>query len=319
MRNLTIVMYHYVRDMSLRENRGLKALELSLFSDQLDYLADRYTPVSVEDVIEAVDQKTALPSDACLLTFDDGYLDHFSNVFPLLKRKGITGAFYSPFHSVENRVLLDVNKIHFLLARNDDHDLLVKRLLEALAPLRRENSLESDTHFLEEYCHKNRFDEANTAFIKRMLQFVLPEAIRNKITDDLFRQLVSEDEREFADSLYMTMEQLASMREAGMHIGSHGYRHEWLGRLDPQEQEREIRRSVECLDAIGADKTMRTICYPYGDFNDSLLAILAPHGFRLGMATIARRADLDTDAPLTLPRIDTNDITREMNQPEKDV
>ena len=40
-----------------------------------------------EEVIEAVLKKKSLPKNACWLTFDDGYIDHYKYVFPYLKKK----------------------------------------------------------------------------------------------------------------------------------------------------------------------------------------------------------------------------------------
>ncbi|MSR17426.1 MAG: poly-beta-1,6-N-acetyl-D-glucosamine N-deacetylase PgaB [Methylococcaceae bacterium] len=45
-----------------------------------------YSVVSVQAVLDAAAGKSTLPEKAVLLTFDDGYLSFYSNVFPLLKK-----------------------------------------------------------------------------------------------------------------------------------------------------------------------------------------------------------------------------------------
>ena len=50
------------------------------------------------------------------MTFDDGYLDHFVNVFPVLFDEKLQGSFYPPLAPVRERKLLDVNRVHFILA-----------------------------------------------------------------------------------------------------------------------------------------------------------------------------------------------------------
>ena len=43
----------------------------------------------LEDVIAAVQGKDVLPPNAALLTFDDGYRDHYDHVFPMLAESGL--------------------------------------------------------------------------------------------------------------------------------------------------------------------------------------------------------------------------------------
>ena len=40
--NLTIVMYHYVRDLKNSRFPGIKGLELDLFKEQIEYLHKHY-------------------------------------------------------------------------------------------------------------------------------------------------------------------------------------------------------------------------------------------------------------------------------------
>ena len=50
----------------------------------------------MEDVIAAVESAEPLPLDAALLTFDDGYAEHFDTVFPILHDRGLQGSFFPP-------------------------------------------------------------------------------------------------------------------------------------------------------------------------------------------------------------------------------
>jgi hypothetical protein len=50
------------------------------------------------------------------------------------------------------------------------------------------------------------------------------------------------------------------------------------------------------------------MCYPYGSYNDPLLSVLRTRGCKLGLTTRVEIADLEADDPLTLPRLDTNDL-----------
>ncbi len=61
---------------------------------------------------------------------------------------------------------------------------------------------------------------------------------------------------------------------------------------------------------VGYDTENWVIGYPYGAYNDSLLRILRQRGCRAGFTTEVRVADIDHDDPLTLPRLDTNDLPK---------
>ena len=49
-----------------------------------------------------------------LLSFDDGYIDHYKYVVPTLVKNKIKGCFYPPINIFKGK-LLNVNKIHFIL------------------------------------------------------------------------------------------------------------------------------------------------------------------------------------------------------------
>lgn len=50
------------------------------------------------------------------------------------------------------------------------------------------------------------------------------------------------------------------------------------------------------------------VMYHYGGWNNSLTRLLRRHGCVAGLTIEPKIADLKTDDPLTLPRLDTNDL-----------
>src|SRR3989338_5457904 len=97
---VTIVMYHYVRDMARTRYPDLKALDSEAFKKQIQYFLTSYSVIKMEELIGAVTEERKLPENALLLTFDDGYRDHFEFVFPVLKKFGIQGSFFVPVEAV---------------------------------------------------------------------------------------------------------------------------------------------------------------------------------------------------------------------------
>jgi peptidoglycan/xylan/chitin deacetylase (PgdA/CDA1 family) len=307
--SLTVVMYHYVRDLAHSRYPAIKGLDIELFKGQIAYLKKHYQFVTVEQVVASYESGEPLPEQAVLLTFDDAYIDHFTNVFPILYENKIQGAFFPPVKAITQHTVLDVNKIHFIIASAANVQLLLDEIKRLLQKYSEEYSLQPYDYYFSKLAVASRFDPKEVIFIKRLLQVELEETVRNRITDDLFRKFVSTDEGAFSRELYMNTEQLRCMAQCGMHIGSHGYDHYWLGSLTKEKQEYEIEQSRKFLNNIYSDNYMFTMCYPYGNYNADTLDILRRSGCYLGFTTEVRVAT-NEDSPLTIPRLDTNDLPK---------
>ena len=311
---VTIVMYHYVRELSRSRYREVKGLDLALFKEQLAYIRRHYTVITAESLISAVQHRASggnweLPRNACLLTFDDGYADHFRWVFPLLDDAGIQGSFFPPVRAVFDRQVLDVNKIHFILASVPDLRLAITDIFGMLDLYRKEYSLASNEELYQQLARASRYETAGVVFFKRLLQAALPASLRALILSQLFARYVTSDESAFATELYVSMEELRCMSRHGMYVGSHADTHPWLERLTPTQQADEIDRSLELLRAVGTPLEGWIMCYPYGSANESLLNVLKSRNCAVGLTTRVGISSADED-PLLLSRLDTNDLPK---------
>ena len=316
MNNLTIIMYHYVRDLKNSRFPEIKGLDVCFFKEQLAYLEKNYHFVTAEQVIAAFKKEEKLPPKAVLLTFDDAYIDHFTNVFPILEHHKIQGCFYPPVKAITEHSVLDVNKIHFILAATpkDEINNLLNKIKQLLFQYQEEYNLQTYEYYFEKLAVANRFDSKEIIFIKRLLQVELPEKLRNIINSRLFREAVKMDEECFSRELYMNKDQMRCMVDCGMHVGSHGYDHYWLGSLKKEKQEGEIQKSLDFIQEIGGDINNWTICYPYGNYNGDTIEILKKKHCQFGLTTRVDLASTDSeeeDAVFKLPRLDTNDFPRQ--------
>ena len=306
MSKLTIVMYHYVRPIHGSTYPGIKGLELVGFRRQLDYLTGQFNIVTTQQVINAAKYSHPLPDDACWLTFDDGYKDHYEYVLPELMKRGLHGAFFPPRAAIEEDQVLDVNLIHHILSCVDDVNLLIKRLKDHCFDRGfSEKEIES---YREKYAQPNRFDDADTVYVKRMLQHVLPEIIRTSISQEMFQEFVGLSTAALSSELYMSVEEVRQLVHNGMYVGSHGSKHYWLDKLTSEEQEQDIKQSLEFLDSVGASTKDWVMCYPHGAHNNDTIKLLKNFDAALGITTEVRLANLSSDNPFKLPRLDTNDL-----------
>lgn len=305
---ITIVMYHYVREFSRTRYPEIKGLDVSGFRRQIDHLSANHTIVRMEDVMAAA-AGADLPPDAALLTFDDGYAEHHDVVFAILHDLGLQGSFFPPVTPIRDAQLLDVNRVHFILASADSAAELTTAIDGEIDARRAEHGLRSPAEYRTEWAHPNRFDDADTIYVKRMLQTALPPELREEIARGLFERYVTADEAAFAAELYLSRDQAREMVANGMHFGSHGVSHRWLNRVDRDTQIEEVDGSLNFLADLGmpVDRGW-AMCYPYGGWDDSLLDVVRERNCSIGVTTEVATADLTVDDRLTLPRYDTNDF-----------
>lgn len=304
---LYIVMYHYVRDLNHSRYPDIKGMDIELFRRQIAFLKANFSVVRMEEVLAALDGQITLPGNAALLTFDDGYIDHFTCVMPVLEDEKLQGSFFIPGKTFDTHCLLDVNKIHYILAAADMKNLLPD-VLERMNHYRgREYDYPSNEELFGEYAVANRFDTKETVFVKRMLQTALPEPVRNRISSDLFERYVGVSEEVLAYELYMTREQLRTMKRHGMYIGLHGYDHYWLGNLPQEAMKEDISRALEVMgEFIEPDRWVMN--YPYGNHSESVVEYIRQRGCAMGLTTEVRAVDLTADDRYRLPRFDCNDF-----------
>lgn len=303
-------MYHYVRELRLTNFPDIKGLLKSQFINQLEYFDRHYQFVKIQDCINAIYDKKKLPSNAILLTFDDGYIDHFETVFPILKKRGIQGCFFPPAEPIIEQKVLDVNKIHFILASSMDPSKLIVDINKSLDEFRSEYLLNSNNFYYSKLAKPSRFDTEEVIFIKRLLQLELKEELRSLIVDQLFNKYVTKDEASFSNELYMNLEQIKILSENGMYVGSHGFSHRWLNNLSIKEQEIEIDRSLDFLNMVNVSNKNWVMCYPYGAHNKSLIDLLRKKKCKLALSTKPGLAKLSSKNAYTLERFDTNDFPK---------
>ena len=307
MQNLHIAMYHYTRDLVNSRYPDIKGLDYPLFKQQLDFFADNFHVVTMEQVLAAVYGLHPLPEKALLLTFDDGYIDNFTVAFPLLRERNMQGSFFIPGKTITENVLLDVNKIHFVLA-SADIDSLVKDVLERMDYYRGGKYVYATNDELWNiYAKADRFDTKEVIFVKRMLQTALPEELRNIIASEMFVKYVGLPEDKFARELYMNHDQVRLMKQAGMFIGFHGYDHYWLANLSEDEMQRDIDKGLDALSEF-IDRDAWVITYPYGNNSPAVVSYAKKQGCKLGLTTEVRVAKIGRDDKFLLPRLDCNDF-----------
>ncbi len=306
-KKLYISMYHYTRDLYNSRYPNIKGLDITQFRKQLEFFSQNFNVVTMEQVIDAVKRKTDLPNNALLLTFDDGYIDNYLYALPLLEEFGFQGSFFIPGKTFTTHQLLDVNKIHYIVATADEKKLVndLNNLLNHYRGM--EFDFPTNEELFEKYAVANRFDSKEIIYVKRVLQTAIPEKVRNLISSDLFEMFVGISETKMAHELYMTEDQIRTMKRHGMFIGAHGFDHLWLSDQDLDYMKKDIDKGLDAINEF-IDKDCWVMNYPYGSYNDNVINYVKERGAVIGLTTEVGIADLTISSPYTLPRFDCNDF-----------
>jgi peptidoglycan/xylan/chitin deacetylase (PgdA/CDA1 family) len=82
--SIPILMYHYIQSSPAHSSLFVSPQN---FASQMAYLADNgFTPISL-DTLYAINQNLVFPPQKpIVITFDDGYIDFYTNAFPILRR-----------------------------------------------------------------------------------------------------------------------------------------------------------------------------------------------------------------------------------------
>ena len=85
-RSVPIIFYHQIVETIDEENRILHSIPPDIFRSQMKYLHDRgYISISLDE-LESIDKNKKQDSRKLIaITFDDGYLDNYTNAFPILQ------------------------------------------------------------------------------------------------------------------------------------------------------------------------------------------------------------------------------------------
>jgi len=82
---LPILMYHSM--LKDKAYQGVYVISPDAFEKDLQYLQKKgYTAVVMQDLLDYVKQKKALPSKPVMITFDDGYYNNYLYAYPLVKK-----------------------------------------------------------------------------------------------------------------------------------------------------------------------------------------------------------------------------------------
>ena len=298
-----IVNYHYCRAET--PDRRARGISPDAFDRHLAAISKICEPIHIQDLPLA--QNNGSEKVGCVFTFDDGTRDVFDNALPLIAKHRVSSIVFCCSQPYLEKRVLNVQKTHLLQELWGWHGFRV-RFMAALSDDPDGSAREDASALGLDVMY--RYDDAQTAAFKRLVNVELPYAVVNRVLDLLFESAYG-SQADAVRHLYMSLDDVKRCADRGVGIGVHTHSHCMLSRLSPDEQELEIAQPIELFrDTLGVKVDL--LSYPYGirgSWNDATKSIAKAHGLR-GAFTLGRsvyRATRDRD-PFEMPRFDVNDV-----------
>ncbi|MDH3691904.1 MAG: polysaccharide deacetylase family protein [Gammaproteobacteria bacterium] len=279
---LRVLTYHRIADPAQTPllNPGLVSATPSVFAKQMKYLADNYHAVSLNQVIDCLDEGKALPKRAVLVTFDDGYFDFEEIAWPIVKRHRLPATIFVPtgFPDQPDRCFW-WDKLYAAFVKTSREDIEIPAL--GRLPLGDHQQRRQSLARLQAHVKTLRHYEA--------LSFV------DKVCEKLGNGHLNIPST-------MNWSQLRRLAQEGVALAAHTRNHPILTRVPLTEVREEIRGSYEDLRReIGT--IIPAFAYPNGNHNEKIVKILKEEGFKVAFTGLRGNNDMVSTDPLRLCRL----------------
>lgn len=268
-----ILAYHRVFDMGQEAafsfDPDLVSASSSAFAWQMQYLRDRYHPITFQALLNVMDGKAELPPRPVIVSFDDGYDDNYLNAFPVLRSLEMPATIFVSTGYIGSGKPFWFDLVAHILYHAPGGTMTVKALGITLS---------LDTGVDSRRVAACRLVSA----LKRV-----SNAQRLDILDWLEHEHgAAMRPADFCLSRPLDWNQIREMSAAGIEFGSHTVNHPILSRLDDDELRQELTESRLHLEReLG--KPAPVLAYPVGgpeEFNEKVTQAATAAGYRLGVS-----------------------------------
>lgn len=250
-----VLMYHRVHP-----EPDVLSVSPERFAAHVRFLREYCHPISLSELVRALEEARPLPAGAVVLTFDDGYRDNFTHAYPILAAHGVPATFFVTTGLIDERRHFWWDRVRLGLKEASD----VVREWPAIAP-----ALEG----LDRHARIARVTEA----LKRVPSSEARDLIE-RITFPVGP----------AEPVTMSRDDLRVMARHGMEIGSHTVTHPILSQQSPEEGDWEVIQSKRDLESQLGLPVMH-FAYPNGracDFSARLMRTLQEAGYASACSTV---------------------------------
>ena len=306
---MKVLMYHYIQEFNT-ELPYFLFLHVDNFKKQIAHLSANLNFISPSDDLLLALANASETDNLALLTFDDALRCHYKFVLPQLVKRNVQGIFYIPTAPYTDGHSLGVHKIHLILGK-EHPGRIVERLNRLIGP----EMLDAEhVYEFKEHTYKKQVNDQSTTWIKQCLNYFIDFRYREDIINRLFKDVFGAiKEAQLIDQIYLSLEEIRELVNAGMIIGSHTRTHRLLSKLSMRDALEERDSSFDFLETIVSSQSFRTFCYPYGgfhSFNSSIENALTDRKVEFSFNVESRDlfAKDYLERPQSLPRYNCNEF-----------
>lgn len=245
-----------------------------IFERLMEFIAERYKPVSLAQLVDWLQGRAGIPDRAVAVTFDDGYRNVLTDAAPVLSRLGIPGTVFVATDFVFRRERLWPDRLLSAL-----YLTRVPRLSLAIddgtidVPLRTDGEKIAADYRLRALC-KSVPDADRVSLLNRIIDALGVDG--------------SELSKAWPDHAPLAPQELSSLAAHGVEVGSHTCTHAIVSRMRERQMEFELVESRRLIEgATGRPCTL--FSYPNGspaDFNAQTRAAVINAGYHGAVTTI---------------------------------
>jgi peptidoglycan/xylan/chitin deacetylase (PgdA/CDA1 family) len=240
---LVIPYYHIVSDEQVPHVKHLyRYRNVRQFTNDLDFFLAHYESVTLDDLLQHLDEKRSLPKRCFHLTFDDGFREMHDIVAPILRAKGVPATFFLTTGFIDN---VDMA-----------HHCKFSLLVEHLAQISNSNV---EVHV------QQILAEGRTVRASIQSQMVSTRYAQRHLATEIARVC----EYDFGQYLaarqpYLNSDQIRSLLKQGFSIGAHSVDHPLYADLSLKEQTRQTVESIRFL-VKHFELDQRVFAFPHSD------------------------------------------------------
>jgi peptidoglycan/xylan/chitin deacetylase (PgdA/CDA1 family) len=243
--NPVIINYHVVSDQRLPHISHLyRYRNTKTFAEDLKYFKRKYNPIGIEEFLDSVKNKTPLPRNSFMLTFDDGFREVYEVAVPVLQKMKLTSTIFITSQYLNNTVL--------------GYDQKKSIILEQLTVAGNNSQIYKVSNLLKSHSLPcNEIKKAILSIPYRQKHVV--DEIANTIRLDMDVYLKEHQP-------YLTTQQVKELHNMGFTFGGHGLDHPRFIELSPEERIDQAIASVEFMVKL-LNLDYRVFAFPYSDLN----------------------------------------------------
>ena len=290
-----VLMYHRVvskEDLKRIHSQPGIVIETETFEKHLRILSRHFHVVSLDEFKERMITGQPFQDRTCLITFDDGWQDNFTEAFPLLVRYDLPAVIFLPVSFIgTGKRFWQESLTHSLLGvlercngkTHSVHGAILAKL-----------GLDMGT-FMPDETGITRIQE-KVGQAKALSENELKNLL-NELSETMDGQLSSNAHLD----TFLTWEQVKTMAAGQIRFGSHTINHKILTRIPLDQAQEEVGSSKRAIqNELGHE--ILAFSYPNGNYNSEIKEMVISNGYQLGFSTEAGLVSSEDDR-FTIKRV----------------